>query len=520
MDNDCEVIAPHGAPPGLLDAFWRYDRALLGNDQRTLNELFMPGPDTLRGDGKVLLAGHDAIVGFRAARARIPSRRVDQLHVQVVTEDAALAVAHTRDGAATGLQTQLWRRVEGRWVVAAAHVSLPAGPSPAFDRTVWRTVGDPLVPASARGPLDGAGVAVKDLFAVAGHPIGAGVPAWLAEQQPRTRSAPAVAALLAAGAHVVGIARTDEFAYSLAGANAHYGTPPNPAAPGRLSGGSTSGPASAVALGQAAIGLGTDTAGSIRVPASYQGLVGLRSTHGAISIEDVLPLAPSFDTVGWVTRDVRTSQTVAQVLLPPTAAAAPLRTLRLPTIEELAAPDVRDAFRATIEHLAAQGKLALPQTQDLPAELLEDWFRAFRTVQAWQAWQAHGKWITRHPGALGQDVAARFAMASEADDAEAAAAGEVVAKARATLGDWLAGSVVVIPAASGPAPSRTAPGEQMEAARAATLRMTCLAGLAGAPAVSLPLLRGEGYPVGVCLLGAPDTDHQLLALAAELEESR
>ena len=532
MDDECEVIAPDGTPAGLLEAFWSYDRALLGNDTRTLDELFMPGPHTLRGDGLGLLVGHEAIAAFRSARARIATRRVAQLHVQVIADDAALLMARTRDGDATGLQTQLWRLAGGRWVVAAAHVSLPVTPKPAaaaiaFDTTIWRVVGDPLVAARGRGPLDGVGVAVKDLFAVAGQPVGAGVAAWLAEQRPQTASAPAVAALLEAGAHVVGIARTDEFAYSLAGTNAHYGTPPNPAAPRSISGGSTSGPASAVALGQAAIGLGTDTAGSIRVPASYQGLVGLRTTHGAISTDGVLPLARSFDTVGWVTRDVRMSAAIARILLGgggdaseggDAGGVAVRRTVRLPAVEALARTDVRDALASGLERLTNAGKLPPAEVVDLPEDVLERWFLAFRTVQAWEAWQAHGAWIADHPGALGPDVAGRFAMASEVREDQAAAAREVVAAAGQQLREWLTGSVLVVPSASGPAPERTATGEQVEAQRATTLRMTCLAGLAGAPAVSLPLLRcADGLPVGLCLLGAPGTDHGLLTLAAGLE---
>ncbi|MEU6537843.1 amidase [Streptomyces sp. NPDC047000] len=526
----CEVTAPDGVPGGLLDAFWAYDKALLANDRTVLDELFMSGPHTLRGDGRTLLVGHDAIAGFRSARARIPTRTVENLHVQVIAPDAALVMAATRDGAATGLQTQLWRLTEdGRWAVAAAHVSLPAAPAPAgppaaFDRTVWRVVGDPLTPATASGPLDGHGIAVKDLFDVAGHPVGGGVPAWLDEQRPRERTAPAVTALLAAGAHLTGIARTDEFAYSLAGTNAHYGTPPNPAAPGSVSGGSTSGPASAVALGQADVGLGTDTAGSIRVPASYQGLVGLRTTHGAISTEGVLPLAPSFDTVGWLTRDVATATAVAHALLGrphEDAATAPRRTVRLPVVESLAAPEVRDAFADTVRALTDAGHLPPSESEDLPADLLERWFTAFRTVQAREAWQAHGAWLTAHPGALGPDVGARFAQAAEVTEDEAARAREVVAQAREDLRGLLSGSVLVIPSASGPAPARTATGARIEAERAATLRMTCLAGLAGAPGLSLPLLRlADGRPAGVCLIGPPGSDHTLLTLAAGLETPR
>ncbi len=388
-----------------------------------------------------------------------------------------------------------------------------------MDTSVWRAVGDPLAAARGSGPLDGVGVAVKDLFAVAGQPVGAGVPGWLAEQRPEPVSAPAVAALLDAGAHVVGIARTDEFAYSLAGANPHYGTPPNPAAPDRVSGGSSGGPAAAVALGLAAVGLGTDTAGSIRVPASYQGLVGLRTTHGRIGTEGVLPLAGSFDTVGWLTRDVEMSAAVAGVLLAdgPAEPGPATATLRIRAVEELAGPDVRDALRTAVAALVASGALPPEREADLPREVLEEWFTAFRTVQAWEAWRAHGDWITAHPGALGAEVGGRFAQAAEVTAEQAEDARERATEARGTLRGLLAGAVLAVPSAAGAALERAAAPEDVEAARGATVRMTCLAGLAGAPALSLPLLRcARGLPVGLCLVGAPGGDRGLLALGAQV----
>ena len=202
----------------------------------------------------------------------------------------------------------MWQRVEGRWLITAAHVTPRAQ---AFDRSVWRTVGDPLWQGAWEGPLAGLTVAVKDLFAIKGYRIGAGNPAFLDGARAETTTAPAVSDLLRGGASLRGIARTDEFAYSIAGDNVHYGTPPNGALPGALPGGSSSGPASAVATGQADVGLATDTAGSVRVPASYQGLWGLRTTHGLVPRQGLLPLAQSFDTIGWLTRDGDTLQRVA-----------------------------------------------------------------------------------------------------------------------------------------------------------------------------------------------------------------
>lgn len=397
-----------------------------------------------------------------------------------------------------------------------------ASTSPAFDRSVWREVGAPLAPALGSGPLNGCGIAVKDLFAVAGHRVGGGVPAYLAGQSPRPASAPSVTALQRAGAHLAGIAQTDEFAYSIAGRNAHYGAAPNPAAPARLGGGSSSGPAAAVALGQAEIGLGTDTAGSIRVPASYRGLIGFRPTHSVIGSAGVLPLAPSFDTVGWLTRDVATSLAVAGVLLPPATPGSPsspagpaTRTIRLPSVERLAESPTLALFAKRVRQLEAAGLLPAAEQADLPRETLEEWFTAFRTVQAHEAWQAHGAWITAHPGALGDDVMARFTAAAAVTGSQAAAARVVAARARARLTGWLDGAVLVLPTVPGPAPLRAAGATEIDDVRGRTLRMCCLAPLAGAPAVSLPLT-GDVAPVGLCLVGAPGTDTALLALAEAL----
>jgi amidase len=262
-------------PTGLIETFWAYEHALMENDLGAMDRLFAAGAETLRGDPGGLLVGHDEIRAFRSARGGAPARDVVDVHVQVLAEDAALIVAviAPRKGG-RGLQTQVWRRTDGNWQVSAAHVSPPPA---TFDSSVWRVVGNPLLAGSGTGPLVGETLAVKDVFAVAGFAVGAGVPAYLAEQSAATEHSPAVARLLAAGASIRGIAQTDQFAYSLAGDNPHYGTPVNAVVAAALPGGSSNGPATAVALGEATIGLGTDTAGSIRVPASYQGLWGLRT---------------------------------------------------------------------------------------------------------------------------------------------------------------------------------------------------------------------------------------------------
>ncbi|MGC5167392.1 AtzH-like domain-containing protein [Luteimicrobium sp. DT211] len=507
------LVAGDPAPDGLLDAFWAYEAALMTDDLPALDRLFAPGPDTLRGDAAGLLVGHDRIAAYRAARGGAPSRTIARVHVRRAGDDAALVVAVTRnDAGGVGQQTQLWRRGPAGWQVTAAHVSHTA--PAALDASVWRVAGTPLVDGAPSGPLRGRRVAVKDLFAVAGHPIGAGVPAFLAGRSPEPAHAPAVQALLDAGASVVGIARTDELAYSVAGRNPHYGTPPNPAVPGGLPGGSSSGPATAVALGQADVGLATDTAGSVRVPASYQGLWGLRTTHGAVPRDGLVPLAPSYDTVGWLARDAATLLDAACVGLagaPQRAGAGRLAVVDLASAG-LGGP-VADVFARTVDALVAAG-VEVDGTVDVGD--LRDLYEAFRVTQAAEAWRQHGAWITAHPGALGADVAARFATASRITADESAGAAAEVAAARARIEARAGGRVLLLPSASSTAPEATAPTAEVEASRAATLRLTCLAGITGRPAVSAPVMTVDGAPLGLGLVGERDGDLATLALARQV----
>src|SRR5262252_4073731 len=165
------------------------------------------------------------------------------------------------------------------------------------------------------GPLAGLTFAAKDLFDVAGHPTGGGNPDWAAHNPVPTRHAWAVARLLEAGATLIGKTITDEVSLGIVGENAFYGTPVNPRAPGRVPGGSSSGSAAAVAGGRCDTALGTDTGGSVRVPASFCGLYGIRPTHGRLPLDGMMPQAPSSDTTGWFARDTGTFARVSQVML-------------------------------------------------------------------------------------------------------------------------------------------------------------------------------------------------------------
>lgn len=486
-------------PDGLMDAFWSYERALMANDLEALDRLFAPGDETLRGDAAGLLVGHDRISAFRGGRGGAPQRTIVESHVQVIDDSHALVVAVTELlTGGRGQQTQLWARIDGVWVVTAAHVSVSP---PALDARIWRIVGDPLVPPVGSGALDGQTVAVKDLYAVAGQRIGAGNPTWLHHATPEPEHAWVVQQLLVNGAAVRGISRTDEFAYSLAGTNAHHGTPPNPKAPHRISGGSSSGSASAVSMGHATIGLGTDTGGSIRVPAAYQGLWGIRTTHGVVPTGALLPLAPSFDSVGWLTRSPELLARVAAVLLPGDTAALG-EVVTSSALTGIAEPDVA----------AAVGALG-----GAPVEWpeMDGWLPAFQTLQAWEAWQVHGEWLADRMDTLGADVRSRFERASTVTPDEASQAAADVARIRVEIRERLGDRVLLLPSASSVAPPVNDAGA-LDAVRQATLQLTCIAGIGGLPAVSIPVTTAEGLPAGACLVGPAGSDQALIALAAEL----
>lgn len=519
---------PDDIPADLFTAFELYERAILANDIDALDAAFAPGAQTMRGDAAGLLIGHDAISAFRSVRGGVPARTIERVEYRPLGTDSALLVSVSRyDGGGTGLQTQVWQRIDGQWLITAAHVT---GRAQAFDRSVWRTVGDPLWQGAWEGPLAGLTVAVKDLFAIKGYRIGAGNPTYLHDARAETNTAPAVADLLRGGASLRGIARTDEFAYSIAGDNVHYGTPPNGALPGALPGGSSSGPASAVATGQADVGLATDTAGSIRVPASYQGLWGLRTTHGLVPRQGLLPLAQSFDTVGWLTRDGETLQRVADWCLSydgsestesvygESGSDLPWRFFVPDEVMDAVEPETRAAFDGLLARLAASDDP--PRFLRVPIGPLDEYFEPFRTVQGAEAWRNNREWLREHPGAVGPAVAERFRVASEITAAAEASARSALTALHERVQALVRDNVLMMPTVPGPAPMRTSAGARVDAVRQATLRMTTPAAIGGLPAVSVPLLTVASQlgaaPVGVCIVSRPGTDIALVRLARRL----
>ena len=372
----------------------------------------------------------------------------------------------------------------------------------------------------AGGPLSGLTFAAKDLFDVAGHPTGGGNPDWARSNPIPTRHAWAVQRLLDAGAALVGKTVTDEVSLGILGENPFDGTPLNPKAPDRVPGGSSSGSASAVAQGLCDTALGTDTGGSVRVPASFCGLYGIRPTHGRLDLTGMLPQAPSSDTTGWFAREASTFARVSEAMLgEPIPAALPLRLVVAVDAFGFADPETTEALRPMVDALA---KLVSDVREDLLAPPgLSVWGRAQRTLQPYEAWQTFKAWVERDNPRLQFSVARGLMLGSAIPESERQWAALMRAEARARLA-WLLppGTILCMPTTPFPAPPRGLALPALEPVRSRILCLAAHGGLAGFPQVSVPGAHVGGLPVGLSILGARGSDATLVAVARAMEATR
>ena len=366
----------------------------------------------------------------------------------------------------------------------------------------------------ARGPLDGMRVAVKDLIDVAGVVTTGGNPDWAAAHVAASRHAASVLRLLRSGAAVVGKTVTDELAFSLEGANAHFGTPRNPRAADRLPGGSSSGSAVAVAAALADIGLGTDTGGSVRIPAAFCGVYGFRPTHGAISLEGVLPFAPSYDTIGWMTAHGTLLRAAGLALLGSTSNESE----RGPALElcwaedlaRMAQPAVATRVRDAARRLPLAGVL-----EAMPTPVADQAFEAYVVLQGAEIRQSLGPDIERIRPRFGATIAERFAGIDALTRQQVARWAAWRDTERQRLDRLLDGrAALVFPTAPCPALPRDAARPAIDKFYRTALCINAMAGHAGLPQVTLPAGTVDGAPVGLSVVGPRGSDVQLLALAA------
>ena len=372
---------------------------------------------------------------------------------------------------------------------------------------------DAYLQGAPAGPLSGLTFAAKDIFDVAGHVTGGGNPDWKATRQAAIKTAWAVQVLVQAGATMVGKTITDELTRGIFGENPHYGTPINPRAPGRVPGGSSSGSASAVAGGLVNFALGSDTGGSVRVPASFCGLYGLRPTLGRIPFDGVLVQAPSYDTIGWFARDAETFARVGEVLLQSQIPeATPPRLVIAQDAFEVADQPVVDALRPKVEMLA--DLVGGSSTEHLSPGELADWPGQQGVLQSREAWESARDWLDQVNPRLSFEVAQRYMLAGAVTDAEVAAAQAAKAVVVQRMEEVLAGGAVVcLPTTKTTAPATGQSASARTALRLRNSALTCIAGTTGGPQINLPLAEVDGLPVGLSLMGARGSDEMLIGFA-------
>jgi amidase len=368
------------------------------------------------------------------------------------------------------------------------------------------------ISGAAEGPLRGLTFAVKDLIDTRGEVTGAGNPDWRRTHHRAATHAPVVQRLLDAGATLIGRTITDELAFSLEGANHFEGTPVNPAAPERLPGGSSSGSAVAVAAGLVDFALGTDTGGSVRVPAAFCGVFGFRPTHGVISTSGVVPFAPSLDTIGFLTRDAATLHAVGDVLLPAGASGSIDRAFVAADACALADQDVRD----TLDAAARQIRLPRSKLEVFPAAV-DDVAHAYQVVQATDIIAALGLWLEEAQPRFGPAIAPRFAGIHDHTAADVAAANALRDKMRTSLAEFFAanpGAVIIMPSAPCVALPRGLADADIAAFYRAALATGAVSSLTGLPQAAIPILRTGQLPVGLGMIAAHGKDRALLAFAS------
>jgi amidase len=366
------------------------------------------------------------------------------------------------------------------------------------------------------GPLAGLRAVVKDMYDIAGERTGCGSPEWLATHPPATRNCAPVQKILDAGATIIGKTVCDEYFYSVSGANAHYGIPVNVRAPGRLPGGSSAGSAAACGAGLCDFALGSDTGGSVRVPASFNGIYGLRPTHERIEHSGVADMAPSFDVPGWFAATPGVFRKVGPVLLDGRRVAAKIdRVVLLEDAFAQAEEPVADLLRTLLEFMSDD----LPEMVHgrIASDGFDPWREAFRIVQAYETWQTFGAFVTEHKPNIGPGVKERMQFASTVTQAQAGVSRKIITHARDHIRQIAApGTVLALPTAPSIAPRIEISGTELEEFRTRVMRLTCTSGISGLPQMNIPAGTINGCPVGLSFIGWAGGDEALLDLACEL----
>ena len=387
----------------------------------------------------------------------------------------------------------------------------------AKDTRVYCIQGPDSLTATAEGVLSELTFVFKDLFDVKGYTTGAGNPAWLTSHEPAQQTASLIKKLLGQGANCVGRVQTDELAYSLNGQNIHYGTPVNPLAPGCLPGGSSSGSAVAVANGEADFSIGTDTGGSVRVPASYCGLFGLRPTLGKLALDNAFELAKSFDTAGVFSKDLTMLSTVFNVLVEQKQLGKKATTLYL---DSTLANQLSPQRLSGLKHWCLEANIELLSCNLLAdtEQTLDGLSLLFRTIQGFEIIEGHDAWLTEHGDSLDPSIMQRVIWArtiTQQQYIEAKEQQHTFQQKLLSLFDEMHG-LWILPTTPGGPPALTMAGDELAEYRSQLMGLTSIAGLAGFPQLHLPMQGLTEGPCGFSLMSIADKEADLIETGLSL----
>lgn len=382
------------------------------------------------------------------------------------------------------------------------------------DSRIYCTQGPEHLAATSIGILSGLKFVFKDLFDVQGYLTGAGNPQWLVSHAPAEQSSMLINNLLAHGADCIGRVQTDELAYSLNGQNIHYGTPVNPRAPECIPGGSSSGSAVTVANGQADFSIGTDTGGSVRIPASYCGLFGLRPTLGKLDLHNCFQLAKSFDTAGIFSADLNIMFDVFSVLSAQPKQGKVANNIYL---DKTLAKYLSSERLQRLEKWSRDTSIKLIRCDLLAKKTynLDHLSLLFRTIQGFEIIELHGSWLATHKRSLDPAILARVNWASgisKQQYLDAKAQQKQFQAAITTITEDMHGLWILPTTPSGP-PALTLAEDKFADYRSQLMGLTSIAGLVGFPQLHLPMQGLHEGPCGFSLMGPADSEPDLFATA-------
>jgi amidase len=367
------------------------------------------------------------------------------------------------------------------------------------------------IQTSHQGKLKDLTFVAKDLLDVEGRVTGGGNPDWKSTHPKALKHCPAIQALLDEGARLTGKSLTDELAFSLDGLNVHYPVPHNPNFPGCITGGSSSGSASAVANNVCDFALGTDTAGSIRVPAAYCGIYGMRPSHGRISLEGSIPLGTTFDTIGFMSRSLALLNQVGSVLLKDPQLEPQMRQISL-VQDSLSILDQK-WHKSFLEKWSAvsDSKIDLKNELDSFSEL-------FNHARGFEAWQAHGEWFEQTNPNMGEAIKQRFQSCRNISEHDYRSALTKRTESIKKMHQKLNGTFLFLPTVRSTPPLVDASEDELMQNRKANILLNSLASFCGLPQITLPY-RHEDKKFAFSLVGPHGSDMELLALASFIERS-